>query len=131
MTELETSRTAPAAKRLSVIEAQDAIAATFGKLEKLAWRYFVIARELEADLDDETFPDREPGPDHLRWFTALSAMALYTELIELLPLAREAAERVHQNLVDEWEEKQVGERSPGTAIGPERQEAKKKKRNRS
>jgi hypothetical protein len=106
MTEMEASRAVPAAKRLSVSEAQDAIAATFGKIEKLAWRYFVIARDLGADLDDESFPDREPGPDHLRWFTALSAMALYTELIDLLPYARRAAERAHQNLVDDWKKKQ-------------------------
>lgn len=106
MSEMETSRSTPAAQKLSVIEAQDAIAGTFGKLEKLAWHFFVIARDLEVDLDDENLPDQKPGPDHLRWFTALSAMALYTELMEVLNHARQAAERNHQDLVGEWEKKQ-------------------------
>jgi hypothetical protein len=128
MSELEASRTAPAARKLSVIEAQDAIAATFGDLEKLAWRFFVIARDLEADLDDESFPDQEPGPDHLRWFTALSAMALYTELIELLPLARKAAERGHQNVVDEWEKKHSASGASARAVPSKPKQTKRKQR---
>ena len=128
MSELKASRTTPASRKLSVIEAQDAIAATFGDLENLAWRFFVIARDLDADLGDESFPDQEPGPDHLRWFTALSAMALYTELSELLPLARKAAERVHQNVVDDWEKKQVRQTSRAAAAPPKLQKANRKKR---
>jgi hypothetical protein len=126
MSEMETSRSTPAAPKLSAVEAQDAIAGTFGKLEKLAWHFFVIARDLEVDLDDENLPERKPGPDHLRWFTALSAMALYSELIEALNNARKAAERSHQDLINDWEKKERPQRPPGL-LSPPAAKAQRKK----
>ena len=122
MSKPERSRTKPAAEKLSVNEAQDAIAATFGEIEQLAWRFFAIARDLQVDnLEDEDFPDRKPGPDHLRWFTALSGMAAYYDLLSLLESAREAAVRTHQDLVDDWAKKQevAASGSRERAAGPE------------
>jgi hypothetical protein len=117
MSDLETSPSAPPVQKMSVIEAQDAMAATFGRLEKLAWHFFAIARNLQVDLEDEEMPDREPGPDHLRFFTALSAISAYYDLSEILDDIREAAKRTHQDLIDDWAQYRKL-LPPGSAVPP-------------
>jgi hypothetical protein len=113
MSRMEESLAFDTAMRLSAVEAQDEIAATFADFEKLAWRYFVIARDLGVNLDDEDFPDQKPGAHHLRWFTALGATAIYTELIDLLAIARKAATRTDRDLMEEWLKRQ-----PSPAAAP-------------
>ena len=96
-----------AAAALNVREAQDMLAATIPELEKIAWRFFAIGRDLEAPLDDETFADEVPGPEHLRYFTALGAMAAYTELLELIPYLRKTAECADTDLLEEWKKREA------------------------
>ena len=91
--------------RMSVKEAQDAMAASFPIFESLAWRFFAIARDLEAAEESEEFPLEEPGPDHLRWYTASSALATYYDLLETRERARTAAERTHADLVEAFRDR--------------------------
>ena len=90
----------------TVSEAQAAIAALIPKLEKLAKRSFVIASQLDADLDDAEMLDRKPGPDHLRWHTALGAMAIHSELMDITSLAQANAERTDADLFERWQREQ-------------------------
>lgn len=96
--------------RLTVIEAQDALASTLGDLERIAWRFFSTARDLDVDLEDEEFPFAEPGPDHLRFFTALSCMGAYYGMLQLIQTVRESATRMQSDLVTEWQKSQELER---------------------
>ena len=102
----EKNRIVPKGKKLTVLRAQDAIAANFGELQMLAWRFFTISRDLQSPhLEDKGFGDQEPGPDHLRYVTAREALALYYLTNELLERAQSAAEYTHQDLVNDWENK--------------------------
>lgn len=106
-----------ASPTLGVTEAQDAIAACLSEIETLAWKFFRISRDLDVDLRDEEFPEEKPGPDHLRFATALGCMGTYYELLEVLESARRDAVRDHQDLVYDWEKRS----SPGAAPPPARQ----------
>lgn len=101
-----------AAAALNVREAQDMLAATIPELEKIAWRFFAIGRDLEAPLDDETFADEVPGPEHLRYFTAAGAMAVYSEMLELIPYLRKTAEKNDGDLREEWQGRQAHDSLP-------------------
>ena len=94
-------------ERMTVIEAQDAIAASFGDIEKLSWRLHAIARDLAAPDQDDDFAFEKPGPEHLRWFTMGACFAAYDELMQLLEKLREAATRTDDDLLDDWEEQQL------------------------
>ena len=94
-------------ERMTVIEAQDAIAASFGDFEKLSWRLHAIARDLAAPDQDDDFAFEKPGPEHLRWFTASACSAAFDDLLELLERLREAATRTDADLLDEWQEQQA------------------------
>ena len=94
-------------ERMTVIEAQDAIAASFGDIEKLSWRLHAIARDLAAPEQDDDFAFEKPGPEHLRWFTMGACYAAYDELMELLEKLREAATRTDDDLLDDWNEQQL------------------------
>lgn len=97
---------AVAEAKMSVPEAQDAMAASFPIFETLAWRFFAIARDLEAGEQNEEFPNEKPGPLHLRWFTANAALSVYYELLEVRERARKAAERNDFDLEEEWQDRQ-------------------------
>lgn len=88
----------------TIIEAQDAIAAGILEIERLARTFFVIARDLQAPEQEDGFDEQEPGPEHLRWFTAAGAMAAYEGLLDLVPYVRKAAECTDADLRHEWEE---------------------------
>lgn len=90
-------------ERMTVVEAQDAIAASIPEIDRLAWRFFAIARDLQAVEQADDFDETEPGPEHLRWLTATAAMATYSELIDLIPYARKAAERSDSDLREQWQ----------------------------
>ena len=92
---------------MTVIEAQDAIAASFGDIEKLSWRLQAIARDLAAPDQGDDFAFEKPGPEHLRWFTMGACYAAYDELMDLLEKLREAATRTDDNLLDDWNEQQL------------------------
>lgn len=91
---------------MTVAQAQDAMAATLGDLEKLAWHFFSIARNLDVDLEDEDFPELKPGPDHLRFFTALACMGTYYALLQLIESVRDRATSDHSHLMRSWEKDQ-------------------------
>ena len=91
---------------MTVIEAQDAIAASFGDFEKLSWRMHAIARDLAAPDQNDDFAFEKPGPEHLRWFTAGACSAAFDDLLELLERLREAATRTDADLLDGWQEHQ-------------------------
>ena len=93
----------PVGPRITVAEAQDAIAANLPALETLAWSFYRIRRELAAPEQGEDFPFEKPGPEHLAWHTCGSLAVLYGELIEVLGKARAAAELAFDDLVDDWE----------------------------
>lgn len=99
--------------RMSVKEAQDAMAASFPALETLAWRFYAISRDLGAGEQSEDFPFEKPGPEHLRWYTASAALAAYQELLETQERARRAAERNDFDLFEEWQERQPEEGEEG------------------
>lgn len=105
--------------KLTIHEAQDAMAACFGDLEKLAWRFFTISRDLDVRLEDEDFPHEKPGPDHLRFMTALANMGTYYEMLALIERARRDAVLTHSDLVYEWEKRHPakGKRKPKTPRG--------------
>jgi len=94
----------PSASELKVVrEAQDQIAAALPEIDKLAWRLFAIARDLDAPLDDdEDFREQEPGPTHLRYFVALGAMAGYTALLETIGSLRGTAEQTDFDIRQDW-----------------------------
>lgn len=94
-------------EKMTVIEAQDAIAASFGDFEKLSWRLHAIARDLAAPDQDDDFAFKKPGPEHLRWFTMGACFAAYDELMLLLERLREAATRTDDDLLDDLEEQQL------------------------
>lgn len=94
-------------ERMTVTEAQDAIAASFGDFEKLSWRLHVIARDLAAPDQDDDFAFEKPGPEHLRWFTMSACYAAYDELLELLERLREAATRTDDDLLADWQAQQT------------------------
>ncbi len=114
----EEVRTEKPDERMTVVEAQDAIAASIPELERLAWRFFVIARDLEAPEQADDFDESEPGPEHLRWLTASGAMATYSELIALVPYSRKTAERSNSDLREQWQLKQeaLKEQEPTAAV---------------
>lgn len=91
------------AEKDCVIEAQAAIAACIPEIEKLAWKFFVISRDLDVAEKDEDFADEKPGPEHLRWSVAESALAMYYELLELIPYTRKGAEVTDARLLADWE----------------------------
>jgi len=93
-------------ERMTVVEAQDAIAASFGEIEKMAWRFFAIARDLEVPEQNDDFAFEEPGPDHLRWFTMGACLAGYYDLLDLLERLRSAATRTKDDLLDQWRDEQ-------------------------
>ena len=113
----------PSASELKVVrEAQDQVAATLPEIEKLAWRLFAIARDLDAPLDDdEDFREQEPGPTHLRYFVALGAMAGYTALLETIESLRGTAEQTDFDIRQDWlrakqlEEKSEAREFPGAS----------------
>lgn len=92
--------------KITVAEAQDAIAANLPALETLAWSFYRIRRELAAAEQGEDFPFEKPGPEHLEWHTSGSLAVIYGELIEVLGKARAAAELAFDDLVEEWEMQQ-------------------------
>ncbi len=89
-------------EKMAIIRAQNAIAVLIPEIEQLAWKFFVIVRELDAPLNDESFLDEKPGPRHLRWRVALGAMSTYSELVDLIPYARENAKYTDAQLLKEW-----------------------------
>jgi hypothetical protein len=91
------------AEKMSVFEGQDSIASCIPEMEKLAWRFFAISRNLGVDEKDDDFGLEKPGPDHLRWSVAESALAIYYELLELIPYARKGAEMTDARLLSDWE----------------------------
>ena len=99
-------------ERMTVIEAQDAIAASFGDFEKLSWRLHTIARDLAAPDQQDDFAFEKPGPEHLRWFTMGACYAAYQDLQELLERLREAATRTDDDLLDAWHEQQARQEDP-------------------
>ena len=88
----------------SVARAQAAIAALIPEFERLANRLEAIAEALGVDLENEEMLESEPGPEHLRWHTALGAMALHSELEELMDSARFHSERTAADLWARWKE---------------------------
>lgn len=91
------------AEKMAVIEAQDGIAACIPEIEKLAWKFFVISRDLGVEEKDDDFGLQKPGSEHLRWSVAESALAMYYELLELIPYARKGAEMTDARLLSNWE----------------------------
>lgn len=87
----------------NLTEAQDAIAACIPEIERLAWKFFAISRDLDVDEKDDDFALERPGPEHLRWSVAESALAMYYELLELIPYARKGAEVTDARLLSNWE----------------------------
>ena len=104
--------------RTTVIEAQDAIAASFGEFEKMAWRLFAIARDLEAPVMDDDYAFEKPGPDHLRWFTMGACLSAYYELLEMLERLRTAATRTDDDLLDDWRDEQKRQAKDGADQEP-------------
>lgn len=96
----------PVGPKITVAEAQDAIAANLPALETLAWSFYRIRRELGAAEQGEDFPFEKPGPDHMAWHTSGSLAVIYGELIEVLGKARAAAELTFDDLVEDWEMQQ-------------------------
>ena len=90
----------------SVSQAQAAIAALIPEFERLADQLEAIAEALGVDLENEEMLESEPGPEHLRWHTALGAMALHSELEELMDSARYHSERTDADLWARWKEDQ-------------------------
>lgn len=88
----------------SVARAQAAIAALIPKFERLADELEAIAAALGVDLENEEMLESEPGPEHLRWHTALGALALQSELEELMDSARFHSERTEADLWARWKE---------------------------
>lgn len=78
-------------ERQTIVQAQNAIAGLIPEIEQLAWKFFQIVRALDVPLNDKSFLDEGPQPGHLRWRVALGAMSTYSELIDLIPFARESA----------------------------------------
>ena len=108
----EKGTAAPQHERMDVREAQDMIATAIPEIEKLAWRLFAIARDLGAPEGEEDFADQEPGPEHLRYFTAAGAMAVYSEMLELIPYLRKTAEKNDGDLREEWQGRQAHDSLP-------------------
>lgn len=104
------------------------MAACFGDLEKLAWRFFTISRDLDVRLEDEDFPYEKPGPDHLRFMTALSSLGTYYEMLALIECVRKDAVLTHSDLVFQWEESQPdqGKRKQKNPRGTGRKPAPRK-----
>lgn len=100
---LEETNVSSTSKIAGLIDAQDAIASCIPEIEKLAWRFFVISRDLGVDEKDDDFGLQRPGPEHLRWSVAESALAMYYELLELLPYVRKGAEMTDARLLSNWE----------------------------
>ena len=94
------------AEKLTVLEAQDAIASCVPEMENLAWRFFVISRDLEAGEKSDEFALERPGPQHLRWFVSESALGMYYKLLELIPDIRKGAEVTEARLLSNWEKEQ-------------------------
>lgn len=92
--------------RWSVGQAQAAIAAIIPEFERLAVQLEAIAEALGVDLENEEMLESEPGPEHLRWHTALGALALHSELEELMDSARFHSERTAADLWARWKEDQ-------------------------
>lgn len=90
-------------RKVTEIEAQDAIAACIPEIEKLAWKFFAISRDLGVDEKDDDFALERPGPEHLRWSISESALAMYYELLELIPYARKRAEVTDARLLSIWD----------------------------
>lgn len=86
---------------LSILAAQDAIAATIPEIEKIAWQCFTISRDLGLP-EGEDFPVERPSPERLRWWVSLSAGALYEELQEWIVLARRAAQQSEDSLAERF-----------------------------
>ena len=101
--------------RMSVVEAQDALAALIPEVDTLAWKFFVISRSLGVDLNDEETSPLTPGPEQLRWHTALGALATYNELTELLPYIRKNIERTASDLAHEYKMIEERERLSSSA----------------
>lgn len=93
-------------EKLAVFEAQDAIAYCIPEVEKLAWRFFVISRNLEVSEKDDDFALERPGPEHVRWFVSESALGMYHKLLELIAFARKGAEVTDACLLSNWEKEQ-------------------------
>jgi hypothetical protein len=94
------------AEKMTVVEGQDSIAACIPEMEKLAWRFFVISRNLEAGEKGDDFALERPGPEHLRWFVSESALGMYYKLLELIPDIRKGAEVTEARLLSNWEKEQ-------------------------
>ena len=94
------------AEKMTVVEGQDSIASCIPEMEKLAWRFFVISRDLGVDEKDDDFAGERPGPEHLPWFVSESALGMYYQLLELIPDIRKGAEATEARLLSNWEKEQ-------------------------
>jgi hypothetical protein len=94
------------AEMVSVVEAQDAIAACIPEIGKLAWKFFAITRDLGVVEKDDDFALERPGPEHLRWFVSESVLGMYYKLLELIPDIRKGAEATEARLLTNWEKVQ-------------------------
>lgn len=103
---IEEITTGRPAEKAAVIDAQDAIAACIPEIERLAWKFFIISRDLGVDEKDDDFALERPGPEHLRWFVSESALGMYYKLLELIPDIRKGAEVTEARLLSNWEKEQ-------------------------
>lgn len=94
------------AEKMTVVEGQDSIASCIPEMEKLAWRFFAISRNLEAGEKGDDFALEKPGPEHLRWFVSELALGMYYQLLELIPDIRKGAEVTEARLLSNWEKEQ-------------------------